>query len=249
MSSSLASSRLRWLPLVLTIGAMASIWICLGRAASTLSQPINWPRSPPISALADTSGGFFWFSTGFSALAVLLSGALVCRAAHISATLSSAGARPAHHYKLNAAWLLLALLAVPFILLMAFNRDDGPTSGLHYLGAGVGMGLICLSGVLHAALCLCTFRVDRMMPSSCLRASLYTCQLVGQLAGGACFGVWLAGDKSDATLEWYGFLCVLGAYASYAIFFLYRPLPQGAYVTRTREELLAASRQGQWQAY
>lgn len=242
--ASCVAARFTRLPLVLIVGAMATIWVCLGRAVSIYSatHTMHWPHSPPISGLAESAEGFVWFSTGFMLLSLLMGGALCCRAAHISAAHSADNlATPC----LNVVWITLALIATLCFIIMGFNRDDGPTSSLHFACAGLGMGCICLSGILHALLCL-SIRVDRMMPAACLRASLYVGQLLALVTGGVCFGLWLVGDKSSAALEWAGFICTMAAYGTYAIYFLYPPFPMSNFVTHSREELLAARGRGRW---
>mgnify|MGYP007024409044 CR=1 FL=1 len=68
--ASCVAARFTRLPLVLIVGARATIWVCLGRAVSIYSatHTMHWPHSPPISGLAESAEGFVWFSTGFMSL-------------------------------------------------------------------------------------------------------------------------------------------------------------------------------------
>eukprot|EP00035_Acanthoeca_spectabilis_P030120 m.8007 g.8007 ORF g.8007 m.8007 type:complete len:173 (+) comp4011_c0_seq2:124-642(+) len=155
-----ASGSWRFLPLAFLVCALLSISVCLGSASSSSGQDMsNWPNSPPISALAESDASFPLFAGGFTLLSTFLGGDLLFRAASINTSSHSSGQRIA-----NFVWLIPGLSSIPFILLMAYNRDDGPHSDLHFLGAGVGMGLICLSGIIHAGFCLCMFNADRGLP-------------------------------------------------------------------------------------
>jgi hypothetical protein len=142
----------------------------------------------------------------------------------------------------NATWAVLALLSLPAILVMAYNVDNGPEGTLHLIGAGVGMGLICMSGILHALMCLCALCCCRggsggdaagaagaarcgssafdpsLSPAA--KAAVYTLQLLLLSGGLASFATWFVSDKSSATLEWIGFLLVLAAYATYCVFYV-----------------------------
>lgn len=195
-----APSRRR-LPLLFNLTALLSVVLCLGICLAFYEGPVMWPVQPTISRLALSSAGYPLFVTGFTLLSTLLVAALVCRAANIDAQLMSRPARV-----VNRLWLGMAMLSVLFTLLMAFNRADGTLAWLHFASAGFGMALICLSGILHASLCCCSFAVDRGL--AC-RAPLYASQACGFVGAAVCFGLWFVrhiSDTSNNSLQWIGVL-------------------------------------------
>jgi hypothetical protein len=146
-------------------------------------------------------------------------GALVCRAAHLHAGITSLVLR-----HVNATWIIMGVIAVPFILMMAYSVDtDG---GIHFIGAGIGMGLISISGIVHSVLCLFLFskgcNVDQALA---LRRPIYVLQGLLLLIGLLCFGIWFSSDKSSASLEWTGFIMVMVAYSTYSSYFVWAPEP------------------------
>jgi hypothetical protein len=209
----------RWTPLVLLWGGIVAIAVCLGVAGSIVGVS-DWPVNPAISNLAESDQSFPLFALGFTLLAVCLVAALACRAACLIGTLTSVAQRVA-----NAVWFGLAVLAVPFILMMAYIRDDSAAGGLHFLGAGVGMGLIGLAGILHSLFCLCWFDVDVQIPPK-LRKGAYVLQVVGFILALTTFAIWFVSDKSDSTLEWVGFLLIMASYGSFSVFFAFPVQPK-----------------------
>ena len=213
--------------------AFLSISLCLGLAAKYYPYSINWPSDPPISGLAESEDGFKCFAAGFTLLCTFLAIALLLRAIRVGVTLTGAG-----FHCLNISWVVLSLIALPFILVMAFNRDDGPNGTLHFIAAGIGMGLICLAGGVHAVLCLIAWRhIDPSLPVA-LRIGTYVLQLVLLIIGAVSFGVWFMSDKYTSTLEWVGFIFVMAAYASYTIFYVAKPAQVATSSKEGREELL-----------
>eukprot|EP00040_Diaphanoeca_grandis_P039056 m.258043 g.258043 ORF g.258043 m.258043 type:complete len:243 (-) comp36036_c0_seq1:224-952(-) len=227
-----SSGCLRWVPMVSNICALVSIASFLGTAGNIYgaTNVMDWPDSPAISQLAETTETFPLFAAGFTVLSAFLGCALVCRASHLHVACTTGGQRC-----VNFLWVALAVVALPGILMMAFNRDDGPNGTLHFLGAGIGMGLICVSGIVHALFCLTNDIFDRNVPST-LRSLMYVTQGLGLMTAVITFGMWFVSDKSSAKLEWIGFILAMVSYASYCVLYAYPPLSSPSTITASGTE-------------
>lgn len=202
----------RWLPLVFMVSSVTTIavalLICDSQYSGGSSASGGDGGLPAISTLG-SEGSLPVFGAGFFLMTCFLGAALLCRAAQLNATTN----------RKMLVWvpLIVGCCGIPAVWVMGFISDDSDIGDIHFIAAGVGMGLIGISGLLHGLFCLC-LDGDRYWGKG-VRVSLYVWNVASCISGLICFGVWFVGDKSSAVLEWMGFFLVLANYATYLFYF------------------------------
>jgi hypothetical protein len=168
---------------------------------------------PAISTLGDKGSAHTIFAMGFVLTAIAICVAVECRRRMLTtdAGVSKQGA---------IAMSCIAWIAAPFICMMGVFADSGPHGDLHFTGAGVGMGGLCVYALAHGITCIRHRAHVDTFAGKAARINFYVFStFVAGLLAPLLFGIWFVGDKKTSYNEWAGVTALLFGLLPFIYFF------------------------------